>query len=119
MARWLNLTEILTCGLLVVAVVTQTVNVWSAADSVGQDDIFDLKFRTERLIIQSRYPVITGYSHYPDTKWIPFGPIFHLYLLNQVQKVLNTFHFSFRVQLNISGADGFVAVELRFNIVYG
>ena len=42
------------------------------------------KFRTEQLIITSTHPNYTGYNRYPDGKWIPFGPIFHLELLNQV-----------------------------------
>ena len=42
------------------------------------------KFRTEKLSITSTYPSPTGYARYGDGKWIPFGPIFHLELLNQV-----------------------------------
>lgn len=85
MARCLNL-EMVTCGLLVAVVLTHTLNVWATTgDSIEQGDIYDLKFRTERLIIHSTYPVRTGYHHWPDQKWIPFGPIFHLELLNQVQ----------------------------------
>ena len=42
------------------------------------------EFRTEQLIITSTYPSPTGYARYGDEKWIPFGPIFHLELLNQV-----------------------------------
>ena len=41
-------------------------------------------YRTEQLIIRPRHPVPTGYHRYGDGKWIPFGPIFHLDLLNQV-----------------------------------
>ena len=42
------------------------------------------EFRTEQLIISSTHPSPTGYSRYGDGKWIPFGPIFHVELLNQV-----------------------------------
>ena len=42
------------------------------------------EFRTEQLIIRSTHPSPTGYFRYGDAKWIPFGPIFHLELLNQV-----------------------------------
>ena len=42
------------------------------------------QFRTEKLIITSTYPSPTGYFRYGDRKWIPFGHIFHLELLNQV-----------------------------------
>ena len=47
-------------------------------------------YRTEQLIIRPRHPVPTGYHRYGDGKWIPFGPIFHLDLLNQVN--LNSLH---------------------------
>ena len=42
------------------------------------------EFRTEQLIIRSTHPSPTGYFRYGDGKWIPFGPIFRLELLNQV-----------------------------------
>ena len=44
----------------------------------------DSKFRKEQLIIKSTHPTSTGYHRFGDEKWIPFGPIFHLELLNQV-----------------------------------
>ena len=40
--------------------------------------------RMERLVIRPTHPVPTGYHHFGDGKWIPFGPIFHLDLLNKV-----------------------------------
>ena len=43
--------------------------------------------RLARLTIRSTHPVKTGYRRYPDDKFIPFGPIFHMDLLNQVQSI--------------------------------
>ena len=40
--------------------------------------------RMEQLVIRPTHPVPTGYHHFGDGKWIPFGPIFHLDLLNKV-----------------------------------
>ena len=42
------------------------------------------KFRTEQLTITATHPRPAGYDRYGDGKWIPFGPVFHLDLLNQV-----------------------------------
>jgi len=49
-----------------------------------EDCTASCKFRTEQLTITSTHPSPTGYVRYGDGKWIPFGPIFHLELLNQV-----------------------------------
>jgi len=49
-----------------------------------QDCAASCKFRTEQLIITSTHPSPTGRVRHRDGKWIPFGPIFHLELLNQV-----------------------------------
>ena len=81
---------ILASGLFYFSVTTDPVELWSAPDSTArkQKELFDKKFkpfyRTEQLIISSRNPVPTGYHRYGDGKWVPFGPIFHLDLLNQV-----------------------------------
>ena len=81
---------ILASGLFYFSVTTDPVELWSAPDSMArkQKELFDKKFkpfyRTEQLIISSRNPVPTGYHRYGDQKWVPFGPIFHLDLLNQV-----------------------------------
>ena len=81
---------VLACGLLRFTVTTDPVELWSAPDSTArkQKEIFDSKFkpfyRTEQLIITATNPTPTGYNRYGDGKWIPFGPVFHLDLLNQV-----------------------------------
>ena len=81
---------ILACGLFFFKVTTDPVELWSAPSNEArvEKEIFDTKFspffRTEQLIIRPRHLVPTGYKRYGDGKWIPFGPIFHLDLLNQV-----------------------------------
>ena len=51
-------------------------DIWSAANSaVDHENIYDLKFHIEQLIIRER----TGYHS------IWHGPIFHLYLSNQIR----------------------------------
>ena len=50
-----------------------------------QDCVTSCPVRKEQLIITATHPTPTGYHRYGDGKWIPFGPIFHLELLNQVQ----------------------------------
>ena len=90
MAGSLLVVAVLACGLVRFTVTTDPVELWSAPDSVArkEKDIFDQKFgpfyRTEQLIIRSTNPTPAGYNRYGDEKWIPFGPIFHLDLLNQV-----------------------------------
>ena len=80
----------LACGLVRFTVTTDLVELWSAPNSESrkQKDIFDSRFgpfyRTEQLIIRSTNPTPAGYTRYGDSKFIPFGPIFHLDLLNQV-----------------------------------
>ena len=87
----------LACGLIRFTVTTDPVELWSAPNSMArkQKDIFDSKFgpfyRTEQLIIQSTHPKPTGYHRYGDKKFIPFGPIFHLDLLNQVLPIILPF----------------------------
>lgn len=52
-----------------------------------------------RLSIQSTYPSSAGYYRYQDEKWIPFGPIFHLELLNQaldLQTAISTMKVPFK-----------------------
>ena len=84
----------LACGLLRFTVTTDPVELWSAPNSEArkQKDIFDKKFgpfyRTEQLIIRSTNPKPAGYTRYGDGKFIPFGPIFHLDLLNQVFPII-------------------------------
>ena len=85
MGRYVIPFAILACGLLVVAVEMHPVDISSASNSASDELREHLKFRREQLVVQSRYPEEAGYHHYPDYKWIPFGPIFHMYLLNQVQ----------------------------------
>ena len=84
---------ILAGGLKFYKVTKDPVELWSAPDSTArkQKDLFDSKFtpfyRTEQLIITANpdYPQNhTGYHQHPDEKFIPFGNIFHLDLLNQV-----------------------------------
>ena len=83
----------LACGLVRFTVTTDPVELWSSPNSMArkQKDIFDSKFgpfyRTEQLIIRSTFPTPAGYTRYGDSKYIPFGPIFHLDLLNQVLPV--------------------------------
>ena len=87
----------LACGLLRFTVTTDPVELWSAPNSEArkQKDIFDSKFgpfyRTEQLIIRSTNPTPAGYTRYGDGKFIPFGPIFHLDLLNQVLPIILPF----------------------------
>lgn len=87
----------LACGLVRFTVTTDPVELWSAPNSVArkQKDIFDSKFgpfyRTEQLIIQSVNKTPTGYNRYGDGKFIPFGPIFRLDLLNQVFPIILPF----------------------------
>ena len=87
----------LACGLLQFAVTTDPVELWSAPNSETrkQKDIFDSKFgpfyRTEQLIIRSTNPTPAGYTRYGDSKFIPFGPIFHLDLLNQVLPIISLY----------------------------
>ena len=57
----------------------KTTSVCSCQDCVGS-----CPRRSEQLIITSTHPTPAGYHRYGDEKWIPFGPIFHLDLLNQV-----------------------------------
>lgn len=52
-----------------------------------------------RLSIQSTHPSPAGYHRYSDEKWIPFGPIFHLELLNQaldLQTAITTMKVPFK-----------------------
>ena len=90
----------LACGLVRFTVTTDPVELWSAPNSIArkQKDIFDSKFgpfyRTEQLIIRSTYPTPAGYKRYGDQKFIPFGPIFHLDLLNQVLPIILFSHFN-------------------------
>ncbi|XP_068706891.1 NPC intracellular cholesterol transporter 1-like isoform X1 [Montipora foliosa] len=42
-----------------------------------------------RLVIRPTHPVPTGYHRFGDEKWIPFGPIFHLDLLNKALHLQN------------------------------
>ena len=85
---------VLACGLVRFTVTTDPVELWSAPNSIArkQKDIFDSKFgpfyRTEQLIIQSVNKTPTGYYRYGDGKFIPFGPIFRLDLLNQVFPII-------------------------------
>ena len=87
----------LACGLIRFTVTTDPVELWSAPNSMArkQKDIFDSKFgpfyRTEQLIIRSTNPVPAGYTRYGDEKYIPFGTIFHLDLLNQVLAIILPF----------------------------
>ena len=88
----------LACGLIRFTVTTDPVELWSAPNSEArkQKDIFDSKFgpfyRTEQLIIRSTNPTPAGYTRYGDSKFIPFGPIFHLDLLNQVFPIIFPFN---------------------------
>ena len=81
---------ILACGLVFFTVTTDPVELWSAPSSEArkEKEIFDTKFspfyRTEQIIIQPKHPLPAGYNRSGDEKWVPFGPIFHLDLLNQV-----------------------------------
>lgn len=87
MAGFALVIEIFACGAFLLVVGTDTAELWSAPDSLKieqNEDIYVSEFRTEQLIITSTHPSYTGYNRYPDDKWIPFGPIFHLELLNQV-----------------------------------
>lgn len=85
----------LSCGLFFFTVTTDPVQLWSSPNSEAhrQKDIYDSKFnpffRTEQLIIRSTYPNLTGYHSYPYDTWVPFGPIFHLDLLNQALDLQN------------------------------
>ena len=82
----------LSCGLFFFTVTTDPVQLWSSPNSEArrQKDVYDSKFnpffRTEQLIIRSTHPDSTGYHSYPYGTWVPFGPIFHLDLLNQVME---------------------------------
>lgn len=87
------LVGILAGGLKFYKVTKNPVELWSAPESTArrEKDMFDTKFspfyRTEQLIItvNPNYPQNnTGYIQSPDRKFIPFGHIFHLDLLNQV-----------------------------------
>ena len=87
MAVFALVIEIFACGAFLLLVGTDAVEPWSAPDSLKieeNEEIHVSEFRTEQLIIRSTHPSYTGYQRYPDGKWIPFGPIFHLELLNQV-----------------------------------
>ena len=82
---------ILACGLFIFSVSRGHVESSSGpskSDSCKEKEIFVSKYipfyRTEQLIIRSTNPEPAGYSRSGDEKWIPFGPIFHLDLLNQV-----------------------------------
>ncbi|KAK3735159.1 hypothetical protein QZH41_020257, partial [Actinostola sp. cb2023] len=90
---------ILAGGLKFYKVTKDPVELWSAPDSTArkQKDLFDSKFtpfyRTEQLIITVNpdYPQNhTGYHQHPDGKFIPFGNIFHLDLLNQALELQQT-----------------------------
>ena len=48
------------------------------------ETIFGLSIRTEQLIIRPTRNVPGGYKQFPYNNFVPFGPIFHLDLLNQV-----------------------------------
>lgn len=90
MVGCLVVVAVLASGLVRFTVTTDPVELWSSPDSMArkQKDVFDSKFgpfyRTEQLIIRSAHPTPAGYSQYPHDVWVPFGPIFHLDLLNQV-----------------------------------
>ena len=81
---------ILACGLFYFTVTTDPVELWSAPDSEArkEKENYDTKFnpfyRTEQLIIRPKHNVPAGYHQYPYSNFVPFGPIFHLDLLNQV-----------------------------------
>ena len=80
----------LACGLVFFTVTTDPVELWSAPNSEArrEKEIYDSKFdpfyRTEQLIIRPTRNVPGGYKQSPYDKFVPFGPIFHLDLLNQV-----------------------------------
>ncbi|XP_048590646.1 NPC intracellular cholesterol transporter 1 isoform X2 [Nematostella vectensis] len=89
---------ILAGGVGYYSIIKDPVKLWSAPQSRARQekDLFDSKFspfyRTEQLIItvNQNYPQNhTGYKQYPDDKFIPFGPIFHLDLLNQALDLQN------------------------------
>ena len=87
MAGFALVIEIFVCGAFLPLAGTDAVEPWSAPDSLKieqNEEIHVSEFRTEQLIIRSTHPSYTDYQRYPDGKWIPFGPIFHLELLNQV-----------------------------------
>jgi len=80
---------ILACGLFIFSVTRDHVeSAPSESESCKEKEIFVSKFipfyRIEQLIIRSTNPEPAGYNRCGDEKWIPFGPIFHLDLLNQV-----------------------------------
>ncbi|XP_068736144.1 NPC intracellular cholesterol transporter 1-like isoform X1 [Montipora capricornis] len=85
----------LACGVMFFTVTTDPVELWSSPNSEARDekDIYDSNFnpffRTEQLIIRPKHPIPTGYHRFGDGKWIPFGPIFHLDLLNQALDLQN------------------------------
>ena len=80
----------LACGLAFFTVTTDPVELWSAPNSEArrEKEIYDSKFdpfyRTEQLIIRPTRNVPGGYKQSPYGNFVPFGPIFHLDLLNQV-----------------------------------
>ena len=87
---------VLAGGLKFYKVTKNPVDLWSAPGSRArkEKDLYDSKFtpfyRTEQLIITANpnYPQNhTGYRRYPDDKFIPFGDISHLDLLNQVRNL--------------------------------
>ncbi|XP_078383034.1 NPC intracellular cholesterol transporter 1-like [Oculina patagonica] len=86
MGRFALVAEILICGVFFLFVTTDTARLWSAPHGTK---LYDSKFRKEQLIITSTHPKNTGYHRFPDDKWIPFGPIFHLELLNQALDLQN------------------------------
>jgi len=93
MAGFAPIIEIFASGAFFRVVGTNTVELWSTPHSLHNEGICDSKFRREQLIITSTHPSYTGYYRYPDDKWIPFGPIFHLELLNQVMtSTLDSLH---------------------------
>ena len=79
--------ELFICGAFLLFAGTDTEELWSAPGSMKieqNEGVYDSQFRKEQLVITSTHPSYTGYHRNPDEKWIPFGLIFHLELLNQV-----------------------------------
>ena len=51
---------------------------------MGPRESQDLRSPSPIMAPASTHLSYTGYNRYSDGQWIPFGPIFHLELLNQV-----------------------------------
>lgn len=94
MGRFVLVAEILICGVFLLFVTTDTARLWATDTAPDVMKLYDSKFRKEQLVITSTHPQNTGYHRFPDDKWIPFGPIFHLELLNQVIVLITCFIFA-------------------------